>query len=118
MALDTAEAGSHPQQSGLGFPAASYRALRGAETLTLALKATECLDGRGAFLHWCDPAARRLRLVAASGLAATRRNRRAAGSHQCRNAPRPSMHSVALRSSVSVPPLRTALYAAAGKPTP
>ncbi|MEV6029277.1 SpoIIE family protein phosphatase [Streptomyces sp. NPDC052036] len=38
--------------------------------LTLALKATECLDGRGAFLHWCDPAARRLHLVAASGLAA------------------------------------------------
>ncbi|MEU6656108.1 SpoIIE family protein phosphatase [Streptomyces sp. NPDC046900] len=38
--------------------------------MTLALKATECLDGRGAFLHWCDPAARRLHLVAASGLAA------------------------------------------------
>ncbi|MER6357147.1 SpoIIE family protein phosphatase [Streptomyces sp. NPDC001634] len=70
MAPATARAGSHPRRPGLGFPAASYKALRGAETLTLALKATECLDGRGAFLHWCDPAARRLRLVAASGLAA------------------------------------------------
>ncbi|MGW2936012.1 ATP-binding SpoIIE family protein phosphatase [Streptomyces sp. NPDC001156] len=70
MAPATAKAGSHPQQSGPGIPAASYKALRGAETLTLALKATECLDGRGAFLHWCDPAARRLHLVAASGLAA------------------------------------------------
>ncbi|MGN5377036.1 SpoIIE family protein phosphatase [Streptomyces lasalocidi] len=41
--------------------------LRGAESLTLALKAAECLDGRGAFLHRWDAAARRLRLVAASG---------------------------------------------------
>ncbi|MGW3045406.1 ATP-binding SpoIIE family protein phosphatase [Kitasatospora sp. NPDC001159] len=40
------------------------------EALTLALKAAECLEGRGAFLHWCDPATHRLRLVAATGLAA------------------------------------------------
>jgi len=67
----TAKAGSCPQQSELSLSAAStsYAALRGAETLALALKATECLDGRGAFLHWCDPATRRLRLLAASGLA-------------------------------------------------
>ncbi|MFI9274152.1 SpoIIE family protein phosphatase [Kitasatospora sp. NPDC052896] len=44
--------------------------LQGTEVLALALKATECLGGRGAFLHWCDPAAHRLRLVAATGPAA------------------------------------------------
>ncbi|MEU9543976.1 SpoIIE family protein phosphatase [Streptomyces mirabilis] len=70
MAPGAAKAGSHPQPSGLSFPADSYKTPRGAETLTLALKATECLEGRGAFLHWWDPAARRLRMVAASGLAA------------------------------------------------
>lgn len=70
MAPAAAKAGSHPQQSGLNFPAASYKALRDTETLTLALQATECLDGRGAFLHWWDPAARQLRLAATSGLAA------------------------------------------------
>ncbi|MFD1660013.1 SpoIIE family protein phosphatase [Streptomyces caeni] len=64
-----AEAESHPQQPGLSFSTAPYEVLQGAETLTLALKATECLDGLGTFLHWWDPAARRLRLVVASGLA-------------------------------------------------
>src|SRR2546426_7254684 len=44
--------------------------LRGADALMLALKPTESLDSRGAFLHWCDPAARRLRLIAASASAA------------------------------------------------
>lgn len=65
-----AEAGSHPQPPGLSFSAAPYEVLQGAETLALALKAAECLDGLGALLHWWDPAARRLRLVAASGSAA------------------------------------------------
>lgn len=69
MASTTAEAGSHGQQSGLSF-SAPHEALRGAETLTLALKAAECMDGRGALLHWRDPATGRLRLVAASGPAA------------------------------------------------
>ncbi|WP_316959496.1 SpoIIE family protein phosphatase [Streptomyces sp. TRM68367] len=41
-----------------------------AETLTLALQqATTCLDGLGALVHRRDPAAGRLHLVAASGLA-------------------------------------------------
>ncbi|MEV7389186.1 SpoIIE family protein phosphatase [Streptomyces sp. NPDC091215] len=70
----TAKAGSHPQQSGLSSPPAAHKThvsdvtLRGAETLTLALKPMECLNGRAAFLHWCDPDDRRLRLIAASGL--------------------------------------------------
>jgi GAF domain-containing protein len=69
----TAEAGSQPQQPELSLSAARFAELRGAaETLTLALKATECLDHRGAFLHWWDPAARRLRLVAVGGLTSER----------------------------------------------
>ncbi len=57
-----------PQSAGLSFVAAS--APWGVERLTLALQqATTCLDGLGALIHRRGPAAGRLRLVAASGLA-------------------------------------------------
>ncbi|MGV9704353.1 SpoIIE family protein phosphatase [Streptomyces sp. NPDC003483] len=72
MASTAARAGSHPQPPGLSIPAASHTTRHGAETLAIALRATECLDARGAFLHRWDPAARRLCLLASSGSATER----------------------------------------------
>lgn len=67
MAPRSAEAGSHHQRLSLSSWAAAHGGLLDAETLELALQATECLGIRGAFVHWRDPATGRLRLVAASG---------------------------------------------------
>ncbi|WP_334581521.1 ATP-binding SpoIIE family protein phosphatase [Streptomyces sp. B21-108] len=69
-----AKAGSHLQEFGLSFfsaahhPQTSPMALEYTKTLTLVLKATECLDARGAFLYRRDPDNDRLLLAAASGV--------------------------------------------------